>query len=330
MRSHSALSRMLPDWARPDHPAVRYFRRGRAVPLRRRQRALRLSAGVGVALVLIAIGTVLVGNDSLPGMAGQRHSQVYAVLYYPLLIGQYVALMGGLIVVSNTLVEERRRGTWDDVRTTSHGAETFIWARWAALFYQMRPLLIALLVPRVVFAGLMLADLTHHQGHTLDFYLMGVTPELPPAAGVILLAALLTAVLLQLPVLLGLNAAIGLVIAATAVRGGAALLARVLVLAAEIAIFGLALTGGLRMLDAEMSGTTSQQMSTGAHWLRLLALGVWGDQGLRFMDLRTILQTWPDVDYGVLLGAALLAALVIEIALTNGLLRLAARRAARA
>ncbi len=329
VRAFSILANLLPDWARPDHPAVRYFRRGQAIPLRRTQRVMRLVMGVGAALVLITISAVFAGRDSPLGLSGTGDSQVYAVLYFPVLIGQLVALLAVLLLASGTLDDERQRGAWDDVRITSHGAETLIRARWAALFYQMRPLLIALLVPRVVFAGLMLADLTHYQGHALDFYLMGIIPDLPLAAGVVLLAALMTATLLQLPVLLGLNAAIGLVMASTVTPGRVALAVRVAVLAAEIAIFGLALSGGMRVLDAGKSGAAFQHLGMGARWLRLLALGLWGDQGLRFMDLETTLQTWPDVDYGVLLGAALLAALTVEIVLTNGLLNLAARRAAR-
>jgi hypothetical protein len=70
--------------------------------------------------------------------------------------------------------------------------------------------------------------------------------------------------------------------------------------------------------------------STETQWAGLLLIGTLGDQSLRFMDLETTLQTWPDVDYGVLLGGVLLLAVIVQIGLIRLLLALAARQASRA
>jgi hypothetical protein len=66
-----------------------------------------------------------------------------------------------------------------------------------------------------------------------------------------------------------------------------------------------------------------------ARWMDLMLMGALGDQSLRFMDLRTFLQTWADVHYGVLVGGALLVAVLAQVGLTNALIDVAARRASR-
>ncbi len=74
---------------------------------------------------------------------------------------------------------------------------------------------------------------------------------------------------------------------------------------------------------------SSAPPSNAVQWLSLLLMGTLGDQGLRFMDLETTLRTWPDVDYAVLLGGALLLAVILEMLLIRGVLAWAARRASR-
>jgi hypothetical protein len=45
------------------------------------------------------------------------------------------------------------------------------------------------------------------------------------------------------------------------------------------------------------------------------------------MNLRTFFQAWTDVDYAILLGAAILGVVLIQAALTSGFITWTVRRA---
>ena len=254
-------------------------------------------------------------------------SALLAVLYFPMVILQFVLLMLALLRASDALATEQQRGTWELFRVTSHGAEKLVLTRWVAVFYQMRSLFVVLMVPRVLFAGLMLIDIAGYQGHYLNLYMAGSRSPVPLSVAAIILAALAAASLFQFPVLIGLNAAIGVLLSAAFRKRSMAALARVIVFGGEIALFGLAFQvmqdAPHRNLRMSVSGHTTKQ------WGEWLLVGTLGDQGLRSMDLRTLLQTWIDVRWGVLLGGALLVLVIAQILITSGALITAARLAAR-
>ncbi len=329
MQIPQALYSPLPEWARPTNPVLRHMlqRGGRRQP--RLLRVLLRAGGAVVVAALVAVSYAFFQDGNPLALDQAPDWDVLTVLYFPLWALQIVALAVALLITSSAMADERRRGTWESYKITSHGAEMVMRARWAATFYQMRWLLAALVIPRVIFVGAMLVDLTDYQGYHLDLYLTGITPDVPVEAGVLLLAALMTAGLLQVLVLVGLNAALGLVISAYIERRGAALLARLTVLVVEGTLIALTFSGGKRVLDSAIGSSALEQLSMADRWGRLLGLGTLGDMGLRFMDLRTFLQTWTDVDYGVLLGVAILAAVAVQVVVTNGLLLLAVRRATR-
>jgi len=324
-RLRHALVEQLPDWARPDDPVLRYSLRRDQRPLTPMRWLWRLAVVAAVA-ALLAMSLLAYDMRSPLGMRDPGGSMLHTVLYFPLLIVQWAGLVIALLSASNAVSNERQRGAWEDLKITSHGAEKIMRAQWAAVFYQMRWALALLIAMRVVFAGLMLADLTDFQGYRLDLYISGIRPDVSPEVAVILLAALMTAALLQFPVLVGLNAAVGLVLSAAFRRRGMTSLVR---LAAFLLVSGgliVCLSAGQSILD---STYTYVRISMLARWVGLLLSGAFGDQGLRFMDLQTFLQTWTDVDFGVLLGAALLAVVVVEVILTHALLALAVRLASR-
>jgi hypothetical protein len=325
LRLRHAFLEQLPDWARPDDPVLRYSLRREQRPRALLRWLWRLSAALVVA-ALLAMSLLAYDLHAPLGMREQDGSVLHTVLYFPLLIMQWATLIIAMLSASNVVTNERQRGTWEDLKITSHGPEKIVRAQWAAVFYQMRWALILLTAMRLVFAGLMVADLTDYQGYRLDLYISGITPEVSPEVALILLAALMTAALLQFPVLVGLNAAVGLLLSAAFRRRGVASLARLVAFLVVAGGLMFCLSVGQGVLD---SAYTYERMSRPTRWVGLLLAGAFGDQGLRFMDLQTFLQTWADVDFGVLLGAALLAMVVIEIMLTHALLALAVRLASR-
>jgi fumarate reductase subunit C len=323
MRFTQAIYARLPDWARPDDIMQHYARGRQNHPLRRSLFAL-ISALIVFSLVAISLITDASGQPL--GTGGPRAWMIYTVLYFPLLVIQLITLALALLNASAAITNGPQ---WEALKITSHGAEFVVRARWAATLYRLRDPLLLVIVPRLLFAGLMLVDVTRDGGYHLDLYLYGITPGVPLEIAVIMLAALMTAALLQFPVLLALNAALGLLISTTFNRQAATVTARLAVLIAEIALVALALNTGWDTLQHNPLPPAPIEISTPIQWAGLVLLGTIGDQGLRFMDLETTLHTWPDVNYGVCLGGILLLIVVAEIVAIRGLLVLATRRAAR-
>jgi hypothetical protein len=323
LRFTEVIYAQLPDWARPDDIMQHYARGRQNRPLRRSLFAL-ISALIVFSLV--AISMILYASGHPLGTGGARTWTIYTVLYFPLLVMQLVTLALALL---NASAATTNGPQWEALKITSHGAEFVVRARWAATLYWLRGPIWLVIVPRVLFAGLMLVDATRDGGYHLDLYLYGITPGVPLEIGVIMLAALMTAVLLQFPVLLALNAALGLLISTAFNKRAAAIAARLAVLIVEITLVTLALNMGWDTLQHNPLPPAPIEISTPTQWAGLFLLGTVGDQGLRFMDLETTLHTWPDVNYGVWLGGILLLIVVAEIAAIRGLLVLATRRAAR-
>jgi hypothetical protein len=324
MRIQQIFYAQLPAWARPDHAVLRYVRgqtQWRQIGCLMLLSAVLMVGVVGINLLGVQTGQPL-------GTGGLRKWDIFNIAYFPVLVMQQLAIVVTLVLATTVVTAERRRGTWEDFMITSHGAELIMRARWAVVFYQLRGLLFLLMIPRVIFIGLMLVDVTDFEGYHLDLYLSGTTPEVPLEVAVIMLAALMTAALLQFPVLIGLNAAFGLLIAARLRHTLAVFMARFILVIVEIIGVWLALKAGWQVLNPGPS-ILAAPPPMGQQWADLMLMGTLGDQGLRLMDLETTLQTWPDVDYGVFAGGALLLAVVIQMALTRALLALAARQAAR-
>lgn len=322
MRLQNVFS--VPDWAHPANPVLRYM-----IEREDRRRGwlarwlLRLLM-IGVVLGLLAISYQAYQNDRPIGVRLDNESAVHAILYFPLLILQFSSLMVAMILTSDAIAHERQHGTWEAVKITSHGAEMTVRSRWAAVFYQMRWLLLLLMLPRLIFAGQMLLDLTDYQGYHLDLYLSGITPEVPVEAAIILVAALMTATLLQVLVVIGLNAAFGLFLSTLFRNYQITRLARVVVLLVQITAASVFVGAGQLVLDREFSTPSTGGVS---QWMSLLLMATMGDFSLRFMNLRTYFQAWTDVDYAILLGGAILVVVLIQAALTSGFITWTVRRA---
>lgn len=323
MRITQAIYAQFPAWAQPDNIVQHYARGRQNRPLRRSLLAL-LSALIVLGLLAISLITYDPGHPL--GQSGARTWTIYAVLYFPMLVMQALILALALLNASATTTNGPQ---WEALKITSHGAEFIVRARWAATLYQLRVSLLLLIVPRLIFAGLMLVDVTRDGGYHLDLYLYGITPAVPLEIAVISLAALMTAALLQFPVLLALNAALGLLISTVFSNRVAVITARLTVLIVEVALAVLALQLGWDTLEHNPLPPAPVEISPSNQWAGLVLLGTVGDQSLRFMNLDTSLQTWADVDYGVWLGGILLLIVIVEIITIKGLLILATRRAAR-
>lgn len=326
---HPELYVHLPDWARPDRPVLRYLIQSEA----RRHSWLerwvsRVLAAGGIAL-LIALGYQIHRDATIFGLPDSPSSALYSILYFGLLIVQHLGTMVPLSLTANMVSVERLQGTWELLKITSHGAEIITRARWAAVFYHLRWYLLIVMVPRLVFTGQMLSDITHYQGRQIDLYLTGITPEVAPAGAILLIAALMFAALLQPLVVIGLNASFGLVLATMIRSTSATRMLRVILMSLQSLVFIIVMFAGWLSLESEPGGLFYRDPSDSGRWASVLLMLVAGDQSLTLMNLQTFLQTWTEIDYGILLGAAILVVTLVQMGITMELLNWAARRAAR-
>lgn len=323
------LFAQLPDWARPTHPVLRTML---VHDLRRRTRTqrflIRLVAVVVVTGLLISSAAIVdQGNPIM--MREPTKYPLFTLMYFPLVMLQYFGMLIGTLLTTQAISAEVQRDAWQTLKLTSHGAALVFRARWAAVFYQLRWLIGGIVLLRLTFAGTMILDATGERGHLIDLYASGITPSVSVEAAILLLAAQITYALLAVPVLLGLYAAVGLLLASLIQQHTILNVVRVGLVIGQFALLIVGLNSGSLVLEADPFGSALREMSTTTRWFNLFALGVIGDQGLYSMDLTTTLNTWTDVHYGILLGVALLGILMVQLLLTDGMIRLAAWRAAR-
>ncbi|MBI5959052.1 MAG: hypothetical protein HY866_09975 [Chloroflexi bacterium] len=323
MRLRRVILALVPAWMRPEDRVLRYvLRQDRGSSNRVTRHTIRLGGG-GLVIAVVAMSALSYQTGSPLGMARPGGSALFSVLYFPLVMVQVAALAFALFSTSYLIVSERERGNWEDLKITWGGAEKLVRARWIAVFYQVRGALIIVGAARLIFAGLMLIDLTRYQGYYLDFYVDGVEPAVNINVAVGLVGALLAASLLQFPVWIGLNAALGLLLSTLVRRRATAILFPLVAFGLELIGWVFFMSAGADVLDARLNTVAY----TDFPWLSLFGMGTLGDQSLRLMDLQTSAQMWTEVDYGVFLGGALLIALLIEAGLANLLFWQAIRRA---
>jgi|FLYN01.1.fsa_nt_gi hypothetical protein len=316
----------LPTWARSDHPVLRYELARIPRRITRRTRFLRAFGVVVLALVLI-LGGYLAATGLLQHPPGQNLTEsAMAIVFWPTLALQVLLRVGAITMTANTVTEEIRRQTWDNLRATESGAALALRARWASVFYRLRPALTIVLLVRVVLIAGILYDLTAFQGRYLDLLVNGVVPESSPAVAALLLAFLMTASLL-LPVTgLGFDAAVGLLFSTLVQQRTYSGLLQILLILLRVGLIVALTIGATRLINGELPPEVMQNW-TG--WLLIAAFAALGDWGLAFLHLGFYGEIWATLPYGIFLGLALLIYAIIESGLTDWILALAIRQAER-
>lgn len=310
-----------PDWAKPNHPIVRYELQRAAENLNARQRLTR-AFGLACLIALAIVFALLVVSAGLTQPAGANiPDMLWRVLFAPVFAIQLGALVLSFVLASSLVDEERQRQTWDPLRATEQGAALALRARWLGVMFRLRLLLGLLLTARLIFAAGLLWQLTAHRGAYLDALLAAVIPQTNLVIGIILLAAALTAAFLLPLIHIGMAAALGLIAAAWIRARGLSGAAQ-----AIFAIAVLILAGALLLLmSGFMSGAVP--MDRASSWLLYLLYTIWGDWGLLSLHLAESGQIWALIPYSILGGVAALAIALLQAATIDRLLRAAGRRA---
>lgn len=318
------LTGQLPAWMLPDHPILRYTL-GRNREEKSRRRRLSNLAGLVAVLVAFVIGGYFVSSEQFTvNPFDQPLSQMlFNILFWPTLILQVVLQIAAQTMTINTIGEEKRRQTWDSLKTTSQGAALTVRTRWSAvLFYRLRGFIAILLAVRIILIGALLFDLTAFRGEYLNYLTGSITPSIPLPLAVLLLAVMMAATLL-LPITgLGIDAASGLLVSTFAQQRTYTVLVQVVITALRVAIIvGLLFT-------VTQFRTGELEASALVTWLLLFFFAAMGDWGLSFLWLGFYgSQVWAEVPYGIFIGLAVLLYVMVQAALTDGLMNLAIRRA---
>ncbi len=334
----------LPDYARPDNPLLRQvLSRGTRPPRRVQVLRILLDGLLFILFVILlipglqaAIGINYPSRDA-PGFLGS----IFLALYWPLVLAQIVMRVFSLTSTSSVIASETERGTWDTLKVTSEGAILMMKTRWAAVFYRLRVLLIALVALRLLFIVGMLVDLSSFQGRYLDLLMSGTRPFGSPnvsgtastVLGILLTSMAMVASLLAPFTAVAFDASVGMLLG-TLWRGR-----RMGVLGQFMLVMvRLLMTGCALVLSALFVFGPARLASPAPGDITVTALGAWlaaffgigeGDLSLALVHSPLVQQLWANVDYGVLVGLALLGYTLLQFALATRFVRWAAHRAAR-
>ncbi len=310
----------LPAWAQPDHPVLRHLIQRR----RSREAGWRRALRHGLLLTTVAL-VVLFGYQLATGFGTRPVRTLHSVLYWPLVFGGVVVGLGAMALTGNAISLEKAQGTWDSLRITAYGAGLTFQARWVSVFYMLRGPLGALFLARLVFvAGILLDLIQYYRGRYLDLLLSGITPAVSMPVGAVLLAATMTAGILQPLVAVGLDAAVGLLVSVVVRQPRYDIPVRAALGLGRVTLAALALLIGSQALEFP------PWMTPLGTWAGLLFQSVFGDQGLRLLSLEESGALWADLPYGLLFGLVLLFLTLSQAWLAGRIVAWAARLAEHA
>lgn len=314
----------VPDWAKRENPLLRYEIVRNQAPATSRARILRMSGWVLLLAFLLLMGYAITTDGFQRGLQMPYTVDIWRILFYPVLILQVILRVAGLSMGVNAVSEERRRQTWDNLRSTEIGTEISLRTRWVSvLFYRLRGLLVSVMLARIVLVMAILYELTSFQGQYLDILTNRSTPTVSLEVGVILLAGLMTAIVLMPITATGVDVALGLLISSTVRNRAFSGILQVLVV-----IFRVGTTILLLGLLMQFRNETLALDTTSA-WFLHSGFAILGDWGLTLTQLTQTGKMWAEIPYSVFIGGLLLLVTLLQVLLSSGLLALAVRIAER-
>jgi hypothetical protein len=311
------LTTQLPEWSRPQHPAMRHTL---GAPTGMTRRAVLIQFMTALVLLVMA---VLLNSGVLQQSIALPISQILMdSLFLPTVFGQLMLSLIVMIYTSSVINEERRKQTWDTLRATRSGINLAMRARWsAAIFYRLSGFVLALYLVRLVLVGALVIDLTAFGGDYLALISGGgVTPQLPVVVVILLLALSMSASFILPLTGLGLDAAFGLLLSTFIQNRVFLTLAQVILGLARFAVAGLLFVWLIQQTDIV---TMTSSVSA---WLSMVGFGAFTDWGLRYLNLNIYSEYWAMVQYSIFVGAGLLVVAFAQALLADVLVSLAVRR----
>jgi hypothetical protein len=314
----------VPDWAKRENPLLRYEIIRNQPQTTTRSRVMRMTGWVLLLAFLLLLGYAIATDGFQRGLQMPYTVDIWRMLFYPILVLQVILRVAGLSMGVNAVSDERRRQTWDNVRSTEKGTDISLHTRWfSVLFYRLRGLLVSIMLARIILVLAILYELTSFQGQYLDILTNRSLPSVPLEAGVILLAGLMTAVVLMPITSTGVDVALGLLISSTVRNRAFAAILQVLLI-----IFRVGTTILLLGLILQVRSETLI-LDNSAAWFLHTGFAAFGDWGLTQTQLTQTGQLWAEVPYTIFIGGGLLLVSLVQVIITSGLLKLAVYLAER-
>jgi hypothetical protein len=284
-------------------------------------RLLGLLIGSAIA---VALGYVIAQESTV-----NDEPTVREILYWPLVGAQLLAMLLAIAMTTNSIALERQRQTWDSLKLTLVGVGLTLRARWISVFLRLWWLLAAVTVGRLVYVGFLLDDLTENQGRALDLHIYWIEPEVTLDAAILLLTALVTGFILLPFVGVAIGAALGLLLALLTRSRAIVILGLLVLMGLRVVITAAGLVIGDNLITETGVSPEVIDMTTGSAWAQLLFFSIEGDMGLKLMELDTLGEIWADVENGIYLGGVFLAIVLLYAIVSNLIVLLVARLAAR-
>ncbi|HEX3050933.1 MAG TPA: hypothetical protein VHP83_09785 [Aggregatilineaceae bacterium] len=309
------MMQYLPAWARPDPTMLGYLlRRGqtlRGAIWQQGGRVFRLLVALGIAGCSAAVYL----DNSEAKRLGTYPTSVFSLMYAVLIFLQFSTWVGAFVTTSEQFARDLRHDDWELVWITMAGTRLLVRAHWAAVFWRGRLMILTIMLPRLVWAGLFLVDLTGVWGFHPGFDTM--EPAVPTGIGILLVLINLAAALIEPLVLIGLSAALGVYVSALIQHRWAALLARIIIFI--IALFFFCRVSWIGFTAMDQIGPSVAAPAMGRQQ-GLLLMTLFGDHGLWMVDPRLAVQLWHQIDGSLWFGLPLLLLLGCEIILMRTLL----------
>jgi hypothetical protein len=336
----------LPPWAKQSNPLLRYDVHRHRAATNPNARIMRI-AGWAIVLALLGLAGYFYATEGLTRSLQMPYTlDIWRAVFFPLLLIQIILRVAGFMMGVNAVSEDRRRQTWDNLRSTEMGAELSLRTRWVSiLFYRLRGLLALTIGLRIVLVVGILYELTSMQGEYLTILTSRAAPSVPMELGVVLLAGLMTAFILMPITATGVDVALGLLISSRlrhrTYTGIAQILVGFLSVGTTLVLLWLTLRYLLQFQFSPTGGTGSilwlvellnaQPLALDGNAALALfgAFSILGDWGLIFSQLTRAGELWAEIPYSIYIGIAMLAITVIQVLLSEGMLRLATRFAER-
>lgn len=311
------LTSQLPDWARPDHPILQYelAHLKKSFPLR-----VRFIQILMIALLLGLVGYLYATYIYVSPTRGNWSDLAWRMLYFPTLLVQAATAIVALSYGIGSIGQERNRRTWDNLRATEVGAEMTLRTRWIAILYRLRLPILAILMVRIVLLAGMVYDITAFGGQYTEMLMQNITPTLPePRLGLVMVALMMTANILVPLTMIASAAALGILISVMIRNRAYSATMQVI-----LGFFILMVTIGLLLIISQVLQGQLELDDT-ALLAVFLAYSGFGDWGLLLAQMGSAGEIWVIVPYGVFIGGALVVLMLIQSAISDGMIWLAVK-----
>jgi len=311
------INAQLPEWARPDHPILQYELAHLQHVESRQARFFQLLV---IALILGMGGYLYATTIYVPPTQSNLTDLAWRILYFPTLLVQILTSTLALSFGINSVGRQRSNHTWDNLRATEIGAELTLRTRWVGILYRLRAPIIAILLVRLLLVIGVLYDITAFGGLYPEMLTKNLTPMIGDAKlGLVVLAFNMTAGMLLPITMICASAGIGILISVGIKNRAYSAILQVIITVAQLVLtIGILTTISQFLLgQLELSNTA------------LLALFVgyssFGDWGLLFLQLGSVGEIWAIVPYGIFIGIGLVVLMLVQSAVTDGILSLAVK-----